>query len=145
MKRLLWGLPLALLLGCPLYDEDCSDGQDCAEGFRCDGQRCVPLPPLLPTCVSPEQCGVAETCAPDAVCRPGSCDYHGCVTGYTCSIVDGVHACVAAGAVMGQDAGTEPDSADAAALGDAGPDSSPNEPDAAAPDSGTPDASSDAG
>lgn len=145
MKRLLWGLPLAWLLGCPLYDDDCSGGQDCAEGFRCEGysQRCVPLPPV-PSCVRPEQCGAAETCTPDGICRPGSCDYHGCVAGYTCSIVDGAHACVAAGASgPGQDAG-----ADAASIGDAAPSSSANEPDAAtpeSPDSGTSDASSDAG
>lgn len=146
MKRLLWGLPLALLLGCPLYDEDCSSGQDCAQGFRCESytQRCVPIP-TLSTCLGPQECGASETCAPDGVCRPGSCDYHGCVAGYTCSIVDGVHACVAAG-TMGQDAGVSPDQGDAAVIGDAAPDDSNSPSDAAPPpDSGAPDASSDAG
>src|SRR5690349_18268414 len=116
MKRLLLGLPLALLLGCPLYDEDCSGGQECAAGFRCEGytQRCVPIP-TLPTCARPEECGASETCTPAGECRPGSCDYHGCVAGYTCSIVDGAHACVAAGASsMGNDAGTTPEPGDAA-------------------------------
>src|SRR5512138_2307194 len=121
MKRLLWGLPFALLLGCPLYDEDCTDGQDCAAGFACDhySQRCVPLP-TVPACARPEECGASETCTPDGVCRPGSCDYHGCVAGYTCSIVDGVHACIAPSTpAMGQDAGVTPDEGDAAAIGDA--------------------------
>jgi hypothetical protein len=150
MKRLLWGLSFALLLGCPLYDEDCSGGQDCAAGFACDSyrQRCVPLP-TVSSCARPEECGASETCTPDGVCRPGSCDYHGCVAGYTCSIVEGVHTCAASGAsATGQDAGTTPDEGDAAASGDASPgtdaavtpDSTPD-----SPDSGTPDASSDAG
>jgi hypothetical protein len=147
MKRLLWGLPLALLLGCPLYDEDCSGGQDCADGFTCDGysQRCIPLPALLPTCAGPEQCGASETCAPDAVCRPGSCDYHGCVAGYTCSIVDGVHACVAGGAPpVGRDAGSTPDAGDAGTARDAATATDAAAP-PNAPDSGAADASSDAG
>lgn len=146
MKRLLLGLPLALLLGCPLYDEDCSGGQECAAGFRCDGysQRCVAVP-TLPECLSPEECGASETCTPNAVCRPGSCDYHGCVAGYTCSIVDGVHACVAAGSSLGQDAGAVLDAGDAAVLRDASA-VSPDPDAAAAPDAAaTPDASSDAG
>ena len=138
MKRLLWGLPIVLLLGCPLYDEDCSGGQECAEGFRCEGytQRCVPLPTVL-ACVRPEDCGSSETCTPDAVCRPGSCDYHGCVAGYTCSIVDGVHACVAAGSTLGQDAGADAgasrDAGDAAAISDAG---NGNDAAASTPDAG---------
>ena len=147
MKRLLWGLPLALLLGCPLYDEECSGGQDCAAGFFCDGyrQRCVLLPTIA-SCVRPEDCGAAETCAPDGECRPGSCDYHGCVAGYTCSIVDGAHACVAAGSTG--DAGAAPDEADAAisdasSAGDAAV--TPETPDSGSPSSSTPDASSDAG
>jgi hypothetical protein len=148
MKRLLWGLSFALLLGCPLYDEDCSGGQGCAAGFVCDGyrQRCVALP-TLPSCVRPEECGASETCAPDGACRPGSCDYHGCVAGYTCSIVDGVHACV--GSAMGQDAGASPDEGDAAAISDASPGNdaaaTPDTPDSSSSDSSSPDASSDAG
>ncbi len=149
MKRLLCGLPLVLLLGCPLYDEDCSSDKDCAQGFYCEGygQRCVVLPTLT-TCVRPDDCGPSETCAPGGECRPGSCDYHGCVAGYTCSIVDGVHACVAALSMMGQDAGVSPDQGDAGAISDAGPQRIPaeNAPSDAAPppDSGAPDASSDA-
>jgi hypothetical protein len=145
MKRLLWGLPLVLLLGCPLYDENCSGGQECAAGFRCDDyiERCVPIP-TLPTCTAPEQCGASETCAPDGECRPGSCDYHGCVAGYTCSIVDGVHACVATSSI-GQDAGVSPDQGDAAAISDAAPEPSDAAATPASPDSGTPDASPDAG
>ncbi|HEU4577437.1 MAG TPA: hypothetical protein VFS67_04220 [Polyangiaceae bacterium] len=142
MKRLLWGLPLTLLLGCPIYDEDCSSGQDCAPGFVCDDyrQRCVAIPGI-PSCVRPEQCGLAETCTPDALCQPGSCDYHGCVAGYTCSIVDGVHACVAV--ASGQDAGPPPGEADAGALDASTSGDAAVTPEL--PDSGTPDASSDAG
>jgi hypothetical protein len=152
MKRLLWGLPLAWLLGCPLYDEDCSNGQDCAGGFTCDRyrERCVPIA-TVPVCDRPEQCGASETCTPDAVCRPGSCDYHGCVAGYTCSIVAGAHACVpsALGHDAGADAAAAPDQGDAAVISDASaatPGNNPGDtPDSGTPDSGTPDASSDAG
>jgi hypothetical protein len=84
------------LLGCPLYDEDCSDGRGCARGYACDrfSNRCEPVA-VPPSCVRPEDCAAAETCTPDFACRPGSCDFHGCVSGFTCGVVDGAHACVA--------------------------------------------------
>lgn len=88
-------LPLALSLGCPLYEEQCDSRNDCAAGYRCDrfSQRCEPVGEQS-GCVRPEQCGASETCTPDFVCRPGSCDYYGCVSGYRCDAVQGVHACV---------------------------------------------------
>jgi hypothetical protein len=95
-----------LLLGCPLYDEDCSEGDGCARGFACDrfSNRCVATVPP-PACLRPEECAAAETCTPDFVCRPGSCDFHGCVGGFTCGVVDGAHACVAPVGDAGTDAG----------------------------------------
>jgi hypothetical protein len=106
-------LLVGTLLGCPLYDKDCSDGQGCALGFTCDrlSQRCVAIE-VPPTCTRPQDCAAAETCTPDFTCRPGSCDFHGCVSGFACGVVDGAHGCVA----VVTDAGAEP-MADAAAPG----------------------------
>ena|SRR6185295_683145 len=127
--KLLGGLLLGgLLLGCPLYDEDCSDS-GCAVGYQCDrfSQRCV-ANVVAPSCVRPEQCAAAETCTPDFVCRPGSCDFHGCVGGYACGIVEGAHACVPLGqGAAGAAAMAAPDVADAASNDGV----SPNSPDAA--------------
>jgi len=116
----------ASLLGCPLYDEDCTGGQGCARGFQCDrfSRRCVAILEE-PTCSRPEQCAAAETCTPDLVCRPGSCDFYGCVDGFTCGVVEGAHACVPLGQDAGADAMAAPDAADAAPGSDA---SSPHPP-----------------
>lgn len=120
-----------LLLGCPLYDEDCSDSQGCALGFACDrlSNRCVAVE-VPPSCMRPQDCAAAETCTPDFACRPGSCDFHGCVSGFTCGVVDGAHACVASLVDAGVDAGADAAVPDAAApavpsapdAGDAGSD-----------------------
>jgi hypothetical protein len=114
------------LLGCPLYDEDCSDGVGCARGFQCDrfSQRCAPIVEV-PTCSRPEQCAAAETCTPDFACRPGSCDFYGCVDGFTCGVVDGAHACVPLTSDAGADAMAASDSADAGSRGDASLDNPP--------------------
>jgi hypothetical protein len=87
-----------LLLGCPLYDDTCDSRNDCSSGYRCDrfSQRCEPVP-IEPFCRRPDQCGVGETCTPDFVCRPGSCDFHGCVSGFSCGVVASTHTCVALG------------------------------------------------
>jgi hypothetical protein len=106
-----------LLLGCPIYADDCQSEGDCASGFRCDRftARCEPNP-RASNCRSPEECESGETCAPDFVCRPGSCDFHGCVEGYECGVVDAIHACVLIGATGSDggvsDAGTAESSAD---------------------------------
>jgi hypothetical protein len=86
-----------VLIGCPLYSDDCEGRSDCASGFYCDqfSRRCQPVLDE-PGCSRPAQCEPGETCTPDFVCRPGSCDYHGCVTGYRCGVVDSAHACVPA-------------------------------------------------
>ena len=121
------------LLGCPLYDKDCSDGPGCALGFTCDrmSQRCVAVV-VPPNCTQPQDCAAAETCTPDFECRPGSCDYHGCVSGFVCGVVDGAHACVpladagtgpvADATVPGADAAASntPDAGDAGSISDAG-------------------------
>src|SRR3954471_5183247 len=98
-----------VLLGCPLYSEECSEADDCASGFYCNQyrQRCEPVYQPL-GCSGPDQCGPGETCTPDFVCRPGSCDYHGCVSGYRCGVVDSVHSCVSLTEDAGLDASTEP-------------------------------------
>jgi hypothetical protein len=114
------------LLGCPLYDEDCLDNPGCARGFQCDrfSRRCVPIIEL-PTCSRPEQCAAAETCTPDLVCRPGSCDFYGCVGGFTCGVVGGAHACVPSAEDAGGDAMAAPVAADAGSGGDASPNNPP--------------------
>jgi hypothetical protein len=103
----------AALYGCPVYSDGCDERNDCASGFYCDSysRECERLP-VAPACVRPDQCEIGETCTPDFICRPGSCDYHGCVRGYECGVVDSVHTCVS---TIG-DAGAEtqlPDAGDA--------------------------------
>jgi hypothetical protein len=85
----------AILIGCPLYSDECDSRNDCASGFYCDefSRQCEPNPREI-GCTRPSQCEVGETCTPDFVCRPGSCDYHGCVRGYRCGVVDFAHTCV---------------------------------------------------
>jgi hypothetical protein len=101
------------LYGCPLYSDDCDAQNDCASGFYCDqfSRQCEPLLEAI-GCRTPDECETGETCTPDRVCRPGSCDYHGCVRGYVCGVVDSAHACVLAGSSL-PDAGavTEADAA----------------------------------
>lgn len=89
------GAGATALLGCPLYSDHCDSRNDCASGFYCDqfSQRCEP-DLEEPICVRPSQCEVGETCTPDFLCRPGSCDFHGCVNGYRCAVVDSAHTCV---------------------------------------------------
>jgi hypothetical protein len=122
----LGGATAAALLGCPMYEDHCDDRGDCARGYYCDRfiGRC--MPPLRSSeCLSPADCGAGETCTPDFVCRPGSCAFHGCVSGHVCSVVDGAHACVASDG----DAAPPPSPLDASLPADAG-----NAVDAAAPD-----------
>jgi hypothetical protein len=102
-----------VLMGCPLYSNDCSERDDCASGFYCDpySLRCEAAPQPA-GCSRPDQCGIGETCTPDFICRPGSCDYHGCVHGYRCGVEDSVHTCLSVSEDAGADASSEP--ADAA-------------------------------
>jgi hypothetical protein len=83
----------AALIGCPLYEDDCTG--NCARGYECEpySGACVPIG-AEPACTRPGQCGAAETCTPEFVCRPGSCTNYGCVSGFQCGVVDGAHACV---------------------------------------------------
>jgi hypothetical protein len=123
------------LLGCPLYDDDCDDASDCASGFYCDrnGDRCLPVLAGF-GCIRPSECEVGETCTRDFVCRPGSCDYHGCVSGYRCSVVDSAHTCVADDAAPDasvpadasiEDASVPPDASAGADAGNSAADASP--------------------
>jgi hypothetical protein len=112
------------LFGCPLYSDDCDSRSDCASGFYCDrySQRCE-LSLEAPSCVRPGQGEAGETCTPDFSCRPGSCDFHGCVNGYRCAVVDSAHACVPAVDDPGPADASVPSPADAgldAAAGDTG-------------------------
>ena len=124
------------LAGCPLYS-DCDDRDDCASGYYCSqfSRRCV-LNSRGIECVRPSECGPGETCTPEFVCRPGSCDFHGCVDGYRCGVVDSAHTCVSEVADAGPvDASLPAEPADAAATdpldassgdaGDAATDASP--------------------
>jgi hypothetical protein len=113
-----------VLIGCPLYSDDCEGRSDCASGFYCSpvNRRCQPIQDE-PGCVRPSQCEVGETCTPDFACRPGSCDYYGCVRGYTCGVVDSAHACVLATGAGAEDASVPADAGalDASIAGDGGP------------------------
>lgn len=106
------------LIGCPIYSSDCDSSRDCARGFRCDSysKRCEAVVEFI-GCARPEDCASAETCTPDYECLPGSCDYHGCLPGYRCGIVDSAHACVPligdAGPDVGDSATPEPSDAGA--------------------------------
>lgn len=120
-RALVVGGLVGLLLGCPLYEDQCDSRDDCASGFRCDrfSQRCEPVIDDV-GCRRPEECLAGETCTPDFTCRPGSCDFHGCVTGYRCGVVDSAYACVSE---AGGDAGAEDASApvgNGGAAGDSG-------------------------
>jgi hypothetical protein len=95
------GIGATTLHGCPMYTDECESRDDCAAGFYCErfSQRCQPLSGVEPVgCTRPDHCGPGETCTPDFACRPGSCDYHGCASGYACRVVDGAHTCVAGSA-----------------------------------------------
>jgi hypothetical protein len=94
------GLAVALsllLAGCPIFDDDCSSSSDCASGFRCDEsfRRCQPIDTGGSACQRPADCAGGETCAPTFECRPGSCDFYGCVRGYRCGLDQGTFACLA--------------------------------------------------
>ena len=110
------------LYGCPVYSDDCDSQNDCASGFYCD-QFSLHCEPLLEAigCREPDECETGETCTPDRVCRPGSCDYHGCVGGYVCGVVNSAHACVLAGTT---DAGAVTEADASVAPADAGSDAS---------------------
>jgi hypothetical protein len=128
-----------VLIGCPLYSDDCDSRNDCASGFYCEqfSQRCQPILDQ-PSCARPEQCEPGETCTPDFVCRPGSCDFHDCVTGYRCGVVDSAHTCVAITGDAGLSGAGLPD-ASVPSPADAG-DAATGTDDAGL-DAGTPDAS----
>jgi hypothetical protein len=116
----------ALLLGCPLYDDDCEG--NCARGYQCEPYSGACIPIVAPSaCMTPGQCAAAETCTPEFVCRPGSCTNYGCVSGFQCGVVGGAHACVPQpdATQMPADAGGEPMDASAAAS-DAAVDAAPD-------------------
>lgn len=104
----------AILIGCPLYSDECDSRNDCASGFLCDpfSRQCEPILDAI-GCARPGECEVGETCTPDFVCRPGSCDYHGCVRGYRCGVVDFAHTCVPAVDEVGDADASLPPPADA--------------------------------
>jgi hypothetical protein len=108
------GAAATILIGCPLYSDECDSRNDCASGFYCESfsRQCEPILDAI-ACSRPSQCEVGETCTPDFVCRPGSCDYHGCVRGYRCGVVDFAHTCVPALDDGGADAASAPSPADA--------------------------------
>ena len=64
-RALVVGGLVGLLLGCPLYEDECDSPNDCASGFRCDrfSQRCEPAVDDL-GCRRPDECLTGETCTP---------------------------------------------------------------------------------
>jgi hypothetical protein len=134
-----------LLAGCPIYEDECDSRNDCARGYACDrfSRRCEPVS-LEPGCRRPDQCGAAETCTPDFTCRPGSCEFHGCVSGYVCGVVDSTHACVLdADAAVSDSAAPNP--VDASMNGDGTGDAGPGPADAASDASDAASNASDSG
>lgn len=108
-------LAAALVQGCPVYEDYCDSRSDCAPGYRCNpytGDCELASYGPAPACAAPTDCGPGETCGQSRQCLPGSCVFHGCVRGYTCSIVDGLHSCVdssTGGGPGATDAGATPD------------------------------------
>jgi hypothetical protein len=129
-----WGLVAlvgVIVQGCPVYEDYCDSSSDCAPGFRCNvytGDCELASSGPGPSCSAPVDCGPGETCSRVGECRPGSCVFHGCVSGYTCSVVDGLHACIPGspgggpGATDGGAPGEAPDASDAAVPLDAAAD-----------------------
>ena len=126
-----------VLFACPVYPTgNCYDNRDgCGEGRTCDlrSGRCVSVEKNAPSgarCVSPAECSSgAQTCGEDGRCHLGSCALHGCVDGFTCTIVDDAPTC------LGPDAGTpsteveaspspQPSASSGRSAPDAGPDGS---------------------
>lgn len=96
MPNLPWLRPVllstALLLpGCPIYSDEvvylgCYGDYDCPGG-TCDYStgNCVDYV-ALDRCDEPSDCGANETCSVSGVCKVGDCTFHGCVSGYACTI-----------------------------------------------------------
>jgi len=117
MKRaLLLGLLLigaSALGGCPIYPEDrvaCASSSDCPYGYACDYSAgyCYQIPvdnPNPKSCAKPSDCGDNETCGKTGHCGIGDCTFHGCVSGYTCDVADGVWTCVATSSTGGAGGG----------------------------------------
>ncbi len=77
MKRILsFGViaGLGVMLGCPIYSDNGGGGTGCQ---------------------SPNDCPSGETCNAAGQCQTGDCTQTGCVDGYTCTLSNGVAACVA--------------------------------------------------
>lgn len=137
-------LATLIVPGCPVYEDYCDSRSDCAPGYRCNpytGDCELASYGPGPACAAPAECGPGETCGESGECQPGSCVFHGCVQGYRCSIVDGLHQCtipsegggpgatdagVTPDASLPEDAGEPPaDAADASGTSDAAADATP--------------------
>lgn len=132
-----------IVQGCPVYEDYCDSRSDCAPGFRCNiytGDCELASYGPGPACRAPADCGPGETCGESRECRPGSCVFHGCVSGYVCSVVGGLHTCALeseAGGPTATDGGVR----DASSVSDA---AVPAPIDAAADSSSPSDAAADA-
>lgn len=122
-------LAALVVQGCPVYEDYCDSRSDCAPGYRCNpytGDCELTSYGPGPECAAPAECGPGETCGQSGECLPGSCVFHGCVSGYRCSVVDGLHSCTARSETGGpgaMDAGSALDAGstlDASLSGDAG-------------------------
>lgn len=125
-----------VLPGCPIYPEErgCFSDADCHSGELCHvNGYCVGTgsggrggSPSLPQCDEPSDCKVNQTCGKDARCHVGSCgiDSTGCVRGFECVTLDGVHTCVRQGGTGGAGGASGSGGSDAA-VDSSPPDSSP--------------------
>jgi hypothetical protein len=98
-----------ILPGCPVYprDQACFHDEDCPSGSLCysDGY-CAPSGQggsgSISTCDEPKDCRPNETCGTDARCHVGSCQFHGCVAGFSCGRADGVWECLRSSSTGGR-------------------------------------------
>ena len=112
------------VVGVGLFVTGCQDGSEesgcvataeCAPGYVCDLEMRV-CTRSRESCSAPDHCGTNETCSAEGVCRVGDCFFHGCVSGFDCTIVERRYACVSESALPNGGAG---------GVAADGPDSSP--------------------
>jgi hypothetical protein len=95
---LLIGSALAVV-GCPVYDDDCSEDSGCGPGYVCHlpSRECVSTedPTATPVrCARPSDCEPGDTCDRFGRCRRETCGEVGCVSGYTCEVETAIEHCM---------------------------------------------------
>jgi hypothetical protein len=95
---LLIGSALAVV-GCPVYDDDCSEDSGCGAGYVCHlpSRECVSTedPTATPVrCARPSDCEPGDTCDRFGRCRRETSGEVGCVSGYTCEVETAIEHCM---------------------------------------------------